>query len=144
MAAVDSHRMFVVNPVRSQRNLIVPIVVWGLVFAFWFFVSRNNHPTLLLNALATSVLVGCSAAGVLVWQQAFSRRSFVVRTALRILCVVALGMMAAVIIRLFYDLLLGPDPRRFSFVSNLVMDIAFVAIHVLVAGVVARVSKLWA
>ena len=126
------------------RNVIVPIVVWGLVFVFWFVVSRNNHPTSLLNALATSILVGCSAVGVLVWRHAFSGRRFPVRTALRVLCVVVLGTLAALIIRLIYDLLLGPDPRRFSFVSNLMMDIGFVAIHVLVAGVVSRASRLWA
>ena len=129
---------------RVLRNVVLQAVVWGLVFAFWFVASRNNHPTPLLNTLATSILVGCSAVGVLVWKQAFSGRPFVVRTASRVLCVVALGTLAAVIIRLIYDLLLGPDPRRFSFVSNLMMDIAFVAIHVLIAGLVTRVSKLWA
>lgn len=126
------------------RNAVVPVVAWGLVFVCWMIVSRHNHPTLALNGIATFVLVGCSAIGVLFWKHAFAGREYIARTALRVTGVIALGTVAAVVIRFFYDMILGPDPRRFSFSANLVMDITFVAVHVLGARLMARVWKRWA
>ncbi len=125
------------------RNAFVPVVVWSVVFVFWMILSRHNHPTLVLNSIATFVLVGCSAVGAEFWKRAFVGRTFALRTIMRLAGIIALGAIAAVVIRLFYDMILGPDSRRFSFVANLLMDITFVAIHLFAAEVISRAWKRW-
>lgn len=113
---------------------------WSLVLIFWLMVSRNNHPTLLLNLLATSILVICSAASFHVWKVGFQGKSMGARLLLRLAGTVLLGILAAAVIHVVYDMIHGPDPLRFSPVANAIMDIAFVGIHVLLAWLA---SSLW-
>lgn len=109
------------------------VLLWSLVLAFWLVVSRSNHPTLLLNLLSTSILVVCSAASFGVWNAGFRGKSWAIRLLLRSAGTVSFGIAAAVIIHVVYDVIHGPDPLRFSPLANVIMDIAFVGIHVLLA-----------
>ncbi|MEM9703526.1 MAG: hypothetical protein AAF907_13890 [Planctomycetota bacterium] len=51
----------------------------------------------------------------------------------------AIGLAAAVLIHVLYDGLLGPDPRRFSLIVNIVMDTAFVLVNTIAAAIAAWV-----
>ncbi len=115
--------------------------LWSLVFVIWLIVARNNHPTFALNFVSTFILVISSAASFRVWRTGFRGRSAAARVILRTISTVALGTLAAVVIHLVYDAIRGPDPLRFSFVSNVAMDTAFVAIHTLPAWLVCSLWK---
>ena len=52
------------------------------------------------------------------------------------------GVLSAVTISAIYDRLLGPDPRRFGFASNVLMDTAVViAAMALAAGVLYLLAR---
>ena len=120
---------------------IRPAVLWQIVgwfglWLFWFVVSRHNHPTLVLDAIATAVLV--SAVALAVYANHFWLRPRLWRakrfTEYALAMLVALGVLAlgcVLLIQQVYDLLWGPDPRRFGFWANLGLDFSGLAIHVL-------------
>ena len=106
--------------------------VWIAVWLFWIWFAGRHHPTLLLNMLASGVLVAASAIAVH-WgrppragKQLYSWIQIYSHLAVRIF---ALAVVAVLIIQFAYDQLWGPDPARYSFVVNLLMDATFIAIH---------------
>lgn len=96
-----------------MRLPVLPIA-WVSLWVLLFVISRQNHPTVILNASATTVLIG---AGVSVYLLA-ARRGWAIGFA----SVVIGGIAAAATITMIYDLLDGPDPRRFDFLLNVESD----------------------
>ncbi len=60
---------------------------------------------------------------------------------LSILALVVVGFLAAILIHVVYDVLLGPDPRRFSVAPNVLMDVAFVGVNAILAFGIARIME---
>ena len=50
----------------SAKRIALHIAICAAVNLFWFFISRDHHPTLLIDGLATGVLVAVTAACVYV------------------------------------------------------------------------------
>ncbi len=98
-------------------------------------ISRDNHPTLALDAAATSVLIGASViAFVLLARTApfDGRPTSAAQTLIAALTICALcGLAAAATITGIYNVMDGPDPRRFSFATNVKLDTIVVAVGVL-------------
>jgi hypothetical protein len=83
-------------------------------------VSLNNHPTLTLNLFATGVFILCADVGERVSSR--ERQKPALRYVLFVAAACVGGGVAAATIGLAYDAAIGPDPRRFSLMSNIMMD----------------------
>lgn len=118
------------------------VLIWIGLWGFWVFVSRHNHPTLLLDCLATALLVAAFAAAVyfnwriLVPRFLRTRRLFAYWASL-LAVVSALSAADALVISKVYDFVWGPDPRRFGFWVNFGLEFALICIYLLAAACVA-------
>jgi len=118
---------------------LLPVVAYVLFFGALVAVSRNNHPTLTLNLVASGIM---TLASLLVFVLPVRVTA---SGAIRVLlvgcaCLVA-GAVAAVSISLVYDALWGPDPLRFGMIENVGMDTAVVLAGWLWASLVARLVR---
>lgn len=117
-----------------SRNLI-RAMGWAVLWVLLFWVSRANHPTALLNAAATTLMVMASAAAFAVMQTSRST-SAVTKVLSAALCIIGAGILAALAIRGVYDIEVGPDPRRFGLAANIGMDSAVVAVLLALMGAI--------
>ena len=116
------------------------------IFAFWLFASRTHHPTLLIGALATAVLVAVAAVAVyinrfMLLPKYKAHPHTVMYLLLLLLTVVALSLVAVMSIGWVYDVLWGPDPLRYGFWRNLVYEAIFITVHVMIAMAVVGVMR---
>lgn len=135
----------------------VSLLLWMGFFAFWYVVSRNHHPTPTIDALATAILVSASAACFYIHDRILrprllsqsSDRNSISRSGLKragtyliflTLTVAVLDLAAVVLIQAIYDQLWGPDPLRFGFWKNVLLEAVFITVHLAIA--VAAVSGL--
>ncbi|MDG3007969.1 hypothetical protein [Paludisphaera mucosa] len=119
---------------------------WLALWGFWVGLSRHNHPNLKLNLIASALLVMTFAAAAyanhLVLIPRYWRRSRFLAYAASLLMVMGLLALACTLaIHLVYDLLWGPDPARFGFGTNLVMEFILVATHVVLIAAVVRLRR---
>jgi hypothetical protein len=124
----------------------INVLVWIAGFAFWLFISRDYHPTLLIAISATGVLVTVSALAVylnhLVLLPRRTEHHSYTRYFVQLgISVVVLAVAAVFIIQVIYDYLWGPDPNRFGFWQNLAYEIIFISIHVIIGLGVVKLSK---
>jgi hypothetical protein len=122
------------------------IILWAAIFAFWLFISRAYHPTLLIAVSATGVLVAVSVAAVylnhLVLLPRYAKHRSLGRYLAQLIITIALpGILAVLMIQVIYDYLWGPDPNRFGFWQNVAYEIIFISIHVIIAMVVIKISQ---
>jgi hypothetical protein len=112
---------------------------FALFFVALVLVSRNNHPTLELNLIASAIMTLASAAvfGLAGRLHGFSP-GHLVRVALTGLVA---GAVSAFLISQVYDALRGPDPLRFSLQDNIMMDTAVVLAGWLWASVLTRLAR---
>jgi hypothetical protein len=127
----------------SVKRIALHIALWAALFLFWFFISRDHHPTLLIDGLATGVLVAVTAACVYInrlvlrprraahgrpWQYAGELPAVIL----------AADLIAVLVIQWIYDTLWGPDPLRYGFLTNVLYEAGFIGLHMLVVWVVGR------
>jgi hypothetical protein len=121
-------------------------IAWTALWGFWVFVSRHNHPNLRLNAVASALLVATFAAAVYanhLWliPRFWRRRRHAAYGASLLLVMGLLALACTAAIHVAYDLLWGPDPARFGFLTNFAMEFALVAFHVAVVAIGVRVFR---
>lgn len=119
---------------RPASSFLRHALAWAALWGFWAFVSRHNHPSLLLDVAATTLLVATFALAVyahhLILIPCFLRRGRIAAYLAALLLVTALLSLACtLLISLVYDVLWGPDPLRFGFATNLVMELFGVVLH---------------
>lgn len=115
---------------------LAQIGIWSVLWIFWFFVSGDHHPTALINAIVTTLLLATYAAGVylnhlVLIPRLGARRPLYWGALLLVMSVLTAAVVIA--IQLVYDALLGPDPRRFGFWLNFGLDFFGLALHLLLA-----------
>ncbi|HLY07516.1 MAG TPA: hypothetical protein VKR31_17350 [Rhizomicrobium sp.] len=107
---------------------------WAVLWVLLFWVSRANHPTVMLDAVATTLMVMASAAAFAIIVQASRSTSAITKICAVALAIVGGGILAALAIHAVYDIEVGPDPRRFGLMANIGMDTAVVAVSVTLVG----------
>ena len=100
------------------------IIAFGLFFVALTLVSRDNHPTLLLNLIASGIMTLASLATYFGVSSALPRTLRALGLIVLAWCIA--GALSAILISVAYDALWGPDPLRFSMASNIAMDIVVV------------------
>jgi predicted membrane-bound spermidine synthase len=130
----------------SQRRIILHLGLWVGVFAFWLFFTRQHHPTLIVAAAATAVLVSSFALAVYVnslfLQPRFAKRRLWLQYAAALLATIAiLDLLAVLSIQLLYDFAGVPREGRYGFLFNMAFDGAGIFLHVAAAMFVFRVVK---
>jgi hypothetical protein len=130
----------------SLRRIILHLGLWLGVYAFWLFVTRGHHPTLMVAAAVTAVLVAAFALSVyinaLFLQPRFAKRRLWLRYLAALLATVAvLDLIAVLLIQLLYDLAGVPREGRYSFRFNIASDGAGIILHVAAAMLVMRIVK---
>ena len=119
---------------------------WMAAYGVWLMLTMSYHPNWTLRLIATALLVGGSAFyACCLTPRAWSGWPWI-RSGMAL---IGCGVTTALMIHVIYDMLLGPDPRRFPLANNMVMDTAFVlfntAIAALVAWILSRLTSksLW-
>lgn len=115
------------------------VLAWLALWCFWVVASRHNHPNWTLNGIATALLVATFALAVyanhLVLIPRLLRRGRILAylSGLAIVAIL-LALACTLLIGLVYDLLWGPDPRRFGFGVNFAAELTGVALHLAVVA----------
>ena len=118
----------------NSKALVFHGVYWAAAYFLWLSLTTAYHPTWPLRILSTGVLVAASA----LFSCRFITRELKLKPLmLSAVALIVCGAVAALVISGIYDVLLGPDPRRFALTSNIVMDTAFVFINTIIAAIVA-------
>jgi hypothetical protein len=115
---------------------------WCLAYGLLFLVSRANHPTLALNAIASLVFVLCAFAATslnahlllpAIWRRGSQRAYVLIMT----LMLAATTFFVVVSIRTAYRLLWFDDPRMFGFWNNMGLDFVVIGILFSVATTIS-------
>ena len=130
----------------SFRRVMLHLVVWFGVFTFWLLVTRQHHPTWMVAALATAVLVSAFALAaylnsLLLWPKFAKRRRWLPYLLALLTTVAVIDLVAVLSIQLIYDWLWGTDAGRYSFWFNLTSDGAGIIVHVVAAMGVMWIVK---
>ena len=125
----------------KSLNVVTQGLFWVGLWVFWFVVSRQNHPAIGLNIMATTCLVATFALAFNLNERFLIPRVLAKRQfglyALGLAGVqMVLALVCTGVIHLGYDLVIGPDPRRFGFVLNLAIEFALISFHVAVGRVI--------
>ncbi len=131
-----------------MQHIMVHLSLWFGILVLWIALSRNNHPTLVLNVVASFALVGVSAVAVYTTRGVLARRyqqhhSKVRYAAEMLLLVAVLDLVAVLTIQAAYDALWGPDPARFGFWTNVALEAVFIGLHLAAAYTLAAVWRYW-
>ena len=121
-------------------------VIWISLWFFWVFVSRHNHPIVLLNCLATALMLTSFAAVIymnwLVLIPRFWLRQFFFAYWFSLsVTACALTAIVVVLIQKVYDVLWGPDPLRFGFWINYGLDFTGMCVHLAAAALVVWLTR---
>ena len=130
-----------------MKRILCHFTIWLALLGGWVAVSRDHHPTLLLNMLASAVLVAASAVAVyanaLVLRPRYVRQrrgwQYVLELALTVM---ALDLVSVLVIQWLYDMLWGPDPSRYSFWTNIGLEAGFIGLHVAVAFAIGTAFRI--
>ena len=129
----------------SVKRLVIHLVSWLGVFSFWLLLTLDHHPTRSLAAIATGIIVACSAAAVYLNSglllPRFGRLRWPGYLAALAGMVILLALAAAGSITVAYDTLWGPDPLRYSFRMNVLLDGIGIVVHLLAAMITMRARR---
>ncbi len=101
-------------------------ILWTLISIAWLIQSRPYHPSAVLWISATALLIVCSIAA-----EQLGRRLTPPRRAMWLVYWIGFGVLAAASIHILYDIMHGPDPLRFPFLLNCIMDTIIVMMNCL-------------
>ena len=130
----------------SFRRIILHLALWSGVFLFWLLVTRQHHPTWIVAAAATAVLVSAFALAVYVnslilWAK-FAKRRRWLRYLLALLALVAaIDLVTVLLIQLVYDWLGVTRAGRYGFWFNMASDGAGIIVHVVAAMGVMWIAR---
>lgn len=123
----------------SLKRIILHTIIWTGVFACWLLLTRQHHPTWLVAASATAVLVTAFAFAVYVnalyLLPKFAKRRRWPQYLLSLLAfILVLDLIVVMLIQFIYDRLWKTDDEgRYGFWFNMATDGAGIIVHVLAA-----------
>lgn len=129
-----------------MKRIIAHLFVWFSLLGFWIFLSRNNHPTLLIDLCATTILVSVSAATVyinrfILWPNYLNARVLWKYLIQLLATVMILDLIAVFAIQWIYDWLWHPDPMRFGLLTNILLEAIFISVHLILATIIGAIGN---
>jgi hypothetical protein len=129
------------------RALVISLLAWLFVWAFWLVMTRHFHPTSVLALIVTSCLVAAYAAAAYINHLIMLPRLWP-QHRLRYACwlgatMVALTGIALTIIRVSYAQLWGPDADQNGAYKHFAIDLFGMAVHLAAAALVVRAARLY-
>ena len=130
----------------SFWRIALHVAVWLGVFVFWLVVTHQHHPTMIIAASATAVLVSSFALAVyansLFLLPRFVQQRLWLQYVISLLATVAvLDLVAVLLVQFIYDRLWGADPLRYGFWFNMASDGFGIAVHLVAAMMVMWVAR---
>ena len=130
----------------SFGRIALHVAVWWGVLVFWLVVTRQHHPTLIIAASVTAVLVSSFALAVyansLFLVPRFAQQRLWARYVISLLVTIAvLDLVAVLLTQFIYDWLWGADPLRYSFWFNMASDGFGIVVHLISAMVLMWVAR---
>lgn len=126
---------------NRARLIALAHLAWIAVGIFWYFITRNSHPTTELAIIVTASLVAASAVvtdinlfELIPWYwrpHRFGTYAFALLGT-----IAALTALALAVIRLSYFHRLGPDPDPHGLYKHFAIDLCGIAAHVMLASAV--------
>jgi hypothetical protein len=110
------------------------LFVWITLIGVYSFIFRANHPSITVDLISTSFLMFGSSIAVytnlLLKAQKCSGKLTTTNYILAMAFVLLITTISVVLsIQLVYDSLVGPNPLRFSLLTNLVLDFVWIIFH---------------
>jgi hypothetical protein len=127
--------------VARHRALVLSLVAWVGVWAFWFALTQDFHPTRTLAVIVTTCLIVAYAVAGYVNHLVLMPRFWVSGRRKRYLCWLAGTMVvftssALAVIRVSYTELWGPDADPNGAYKHFAIDLFGMAVHLGVAALV--------
>ena len=131
---------------RNARRITWWHLVWVAVGLFWFFTTRDFHPTTELAVIVTTALVAAFAVAVdvnhLVLVARYWRtQRYGAYAALLLATMAAVTAVALTVIRVSYFHLHGPDADPNGMCKHFAIDLFGTAVHVAAAAVAVWIWK---
>ena len=125
------------------------MVLWFALWILFTIATRKFHPTVVVAASATGCLELASASVVylnelLLVPKLLAVRRFFAYAAALFWSIAGITIAVVVLIQFLYDLLWGPNVRRFGFWTNIESDLVWIAVHVVFAACVRSAWRRWA
>ena len=133
------------NCVTRLQAIVLTLITWVGVWAFWFYLTQGYHPTRPLALIVTTSLVVSYATAAYTNHMVLLPRFWQHRRWLYI-CWLAATMViltatALAVIRVSYYKLLGPDPDPFGAYKHFAIDLCGMVVHCGVVALVVSVVK---
>lgn len=127
--------------VTQFRAIVLSLVAWVGVWAFWLALTNDYHPTRTLAVIVTTSLVVAYAAAAYVNHLVLVPRFWASHRRVRYLCwlaatMVVLNAAALAVIRMSYTELWGPDADPNGAYKHFAIDLFGMAVHLGVAALV--------
>ena len=129
----------------TRSPLILALLAWAGLWAFWLLATRSFHPTFTLAVIVTTSLVVAYALAAYVnhmilvprfWPASRGRYA-----AWLTATIVGLTAAALAVIRIAYTRALGPDPDPYGLYRHLAIDLFGMAVHLAAAAAVVALWK---
>lgn len=129
------------NRVTPRRTVVLSLFAWAGVWAFWFALTKDYHPTRELAVIVTTSLVLAYAAAAYINHLVLVPRLWSAHQRRRYLgwlaaTMVVLTTSALAVIRMSYIKLWGPDADPNGVYKHFAIDLFGMAVHLGVAAVV--------
>ena len=123
--------------------IIASVLAWVIVWAFWLFATRSQHPSWTLALIVTTSLVLAFAAATYIHHYCLLPKlardnSYVAYRSWLLAVMISLTAVALTIIRISYLRLHGPDADPFGAYKHFAIDLFGMLVHVAVAYVAVR------
>ena len=131
---------------NRSSSIVVSLLAWAGVWAFWLIVTRDFHPTWALAlVVTTSLIIAYATAAYLnhlvliprLWSK--GRRGQYVLALL--LTMVFLNAVALTVIRVAYTQWWGTDPDPYGIPRHFTIDLFGMAVHLTLAAVIVALWR---
>lgn len=126
------------------KSKYIQFSIWPSLILLYAYLFSDNHPSLTLNLISTTILVTMSAVIInlnhFVFNSKFKGRHDLYFMSL-LLTLLFITLMTVVSIEFIYDVLHGSDDRRFGFWTNFKLDFAWIVLHLISALIIVHGYK---
>jgi hypothetical protein len=128
------------------RLVLLSLLMWAALWAFWFTITRNYHPTTPLAIIVTTSLMAACAISIYVDHlvlipRLWRHQRFAAYFGSLLAAVAVSTAILLAVIRTAYYRTLGPDPDPYGACRHFAIDFSGVLAHVAAAAAIVWLWK---